>query len=285
MSDCKYRLTGIDIMRDLDGYFYFPKDPEIARIGGKATLRPYDAGDEKIRYDRDILTKFRAATMGRQPHYKGDVQGFIIHAHCWVLLNRVLEAMPEPTEIKLKRLVLSSRKYWRNQKLHGLEDYRIEWYMPDQALEPPYENCCDIYQNPLVIPALQEVITREKTRAAKDQMGSGINKFPMEINILISEWVCPVDCILKDVENMRNMLLTFQWQLPTWFWRRRLQLKEDIFFELELLRKSGCPVNWEILKLDLLGLHLDEGWYSGSGLPNRERIINNILAIKDLGVS
>lgn len=286
VSDSKYRLTGINLMHRLDGFFYFPNDPEIARIGGKADLGAYHAGDEKTRYDRDVFTGFRAASMGRQPpHHKGNVHGFIIHAHCWALLNRVLGATLIPTEIKLKKLVLSSRKYWRNQKLQKLDDWQLERCKADQALEPPYEHGCDIYQNPLVIPALQKIITCEKARAAKDRIRPGLSRLPMEIDILISEWVCPVNCTLKETRDMRSMLLAFQWKLPDGFWRRRLNINEDLFFELNILRKSGSPVNWQILKLDLMGLHLDEEWYSRSGLPNRGRIIRNILAIKDLGVS
>ncbi|KAJ5809933.1 uncharacterized protein N7503_002151 [Penicillium pulvis] len=286
VSDYKYDLTGIHLMHRSDSSLYFPKDPDIARIGVKVKLGADHSRDKKTSLDSDIFTEFWAASMGRQPpHYKGNVHGFIVHAHCWALLNRVLGATPRPTEIRLKKLILSSRKYWRNQKLHGLEDYNFHQSIANQARAPQYEHGCDIYQNPLVIPALQEVITREKTRAAKDRIRPGLSKFPMEINILISEWVCPVDCTLEDITDMRNMLLAFQWRLPDWFWRRRLNINENLIFELDILRKSGSPVDWQILKLGLMGLHLDPKWYSRSGLPNRERIIRNILAIKDLGVS
>lgn len=260
--------------------FRFPTDPEIASIG-----RSYDS-DEKIRENSDIFTRFWAANMEKQPsRYQGELHGFIIHAHCWVLLSRITGATPIPTEINLKHLVLSSRKYWRNQKLRGLVSGRIRWFSPDQVLQVPNQYGCDFYQNPLMIPALQEVITREKSRAGNMQSRPGLTGFPLEINTMISEWVCPIDYILKDVKNMRNMVLAFQWKLPDWFWRRRLMLNEDSLFELDILQKSGSPVDWQILRLDLMDLLLDQEWYSRSGLPNRKRIIKNILTIKELGVS
>jgi hypothetical protein len=58
----------------------------------------------------------------------------------------------------------------------------------------------------------------------------------MELTVLISEYVCPEDYTLDDVEDMRNMLLAFQWNLPDWFWRR--WFREDLFFELNILMKS-----------------------------------------------
>jgi len=258
----------------------FPNNPEIASIGGIAGL---DSCYGK--YDSDIFTRFWVANMERQPsHYKGGLHGFLIHAHCWVLLTKTIGATPIPTEIQVRKLVLSSRKHWRDHKLHGLVDMRT-LCMLNKEVSLLYTYGCDIYENPPFIPALQEVITREKNRAWNAQIRPGLNKFPMEINIMISEWVCPVDYILKDIGDMRNLLLAFQWKLPDWFWKRRLKAKEYLFFELDVLRKSGSPVNWQILKLDLMSLYSDQGWYSRSGLANRERIFKNILAIKDLGLS
>lgn len=81
------------------------------------------------------------------------------------------------------------------------------------------------------------------------------SKLPIELAVLISEWACPADYTLDDVENTRNMLFAFQWNLPDCFCRRRL--KEDLFFKLDILKKTSSPVNWQILRLDLMGLVSD----------------------------
>ncbi|KAJ5832040.1 hypothetical protein N7474_000351 [Penicillium riverlandense] len=269
-SDTKYRLTGINVVpRHLNVHYNFPKDPTIARIGGR----------ENARYDDQDFTRFLAAKIGRQPRqYKGELLGYIIHAHCWVLFGRVLGALP--TKTKLAKFIQSSRKHWRKEKLHGLEDYNIRWVKPNQALSE-LEYGCDIYQNPLVIPALQEVITRANPSHTIYPL---FNKLPIELAVLICEWICPADYTSNDVENLRNLLFAFQWEMPDGFWRR--WLKEDLFFELDTLRKSNSPVNWQVLGLDLMALVSDRTWYTTNGLANRERILRNIIAIKrGLGMS
>ncbi|KAJ6017492.1 hypothetical protein N7451_000871 [Penicillium sp. IBT 35674x] len=272
-SDHKYSLTGIDMMQGSSCYpCRFPKGPEIASIG-----RSYES-DEMIRQNSDIFTRFWAAKTGRQPsRYHGELLGFIIHAHCWILLSRITGAPPIPTEFCLHE---------NTGEIKSCVDLsRINRFRPDQVLEVPNTYGCDFYQNPLVIPALQKVITREKSRAGNTQSRPGLNIFPMEIKIMISEWVCPIDYILNDIENIQNVVIAFQWKSPDWFWRGRLKLKEGLLFELDILRNSGSPVDWQTLRLDLMDLLLDQEWYSRCGLPNRERIIKHILAIKDLGVS
>ena len=151
--------------------------------------------------------------------------------------------------------------------------------MPNQAMEElDFE--CDIYQNPVVIPALQEVITHAIERPFTTRVY--FNELPTEVTFLISEWVCPIEYTSDDVRNMRNMLLAFGWDLPDWFWLRRLS--EDFFFELDILRKSSSPppsrMNLQILQLDVMRLTFDRTWYPHCGLANRQRIHRNIVAIK-----
>lgn len=76
-----------------DDLYNFPNDPNIARFGGRTNAR----------YDPQIFTECAAATAGRQPpDHKGKRLGFIIHAHCWVLISRAIKV--SPTEIKLENL-------------------------------------------------------------------------------------------------------------------------------------------------------------------------------------
>ncbi|KAJ5522139.1 hypothetical protein N7527_006254 [Penicillium freii] len=271
-SDTKYHLTGIDLVQHhacRTGPCQLPKDPTGAGIDGRA----------RTRNKKGIFEKFYPAKMGRQPsQYKGKRLGFIVHAHCWVLFGRALGVMP--TEIKLSKFIRSFRNHWRREKLDGLEDPDIDSIKPNQALSS-LQFSCDIYQNPLVIPALQEAIRRA---TIGHSISSRFSKLPVEITILISELICPADYALDDVENMRSMLVAFQWNLPDWFWQRRL--REDLFFELDVLRKSSSPVNWQMLQLDLMALVSDHTWYATSGLANRERILRNVVAVgRDLGLS
>ncbi|KAJ5595355.1 uncharacterized protein N7459_001563 [Penicillium hispanicum] len=263
-SNTRYRLTGINIIvpKACDPY-HFPDNPALARIGGK----------KNAPYDERKFTPFYAAQFNKRPaQYRGKLLGFIVHANCWVLFGRVLE--PGPTGIKLAKFIRASRRYWRDNKLDGMYDYNINWAEPRQPL-PELDYECDIFQNPLV-PAVQKAIDHAKNE--NHRLYPYFDRVPMEIAIMISEWVCPIKYTEDDIRNMRNTLLAFHWKLPDLFWRARLD--EDLFSELGMLDDATAPLNLQSLRLDLMSLVLDPTWYNSSGLANRKRVLGIMVGIK-----
>lgn len=231
----------------------------MARIGGKPNAR----------YDNSLFTPFYAANIGRQPsQLLGKKIGYIVHAHCWLLFGRVLGKTL--TRCNFTKLIRTSKKYWHKHELLELQDYNIRYVEPTQIL-PNFELGCDIYQNPLVIPAVQKAIDVAKIKDERPKYSfKGIN-FPFEVSLLIAEWVCPINHTGKDIKNIKNMLLAFQWKLPDFFWRVRLN--EDLFIELGELTEAKSPVDWQVLRLGLMSLVSDRKWYFSSGLGNRERVL------------
>ncbi|KAJ5123591.1 hypothetical protein N7448_009688 [Penicillium atrosanguineum] len=214
------------IQEDPNGPLYIPSDPVMARIGGKTnerlcrTTNEMLCGKTNVRYDNIFFTSFYAADIGRQPlQFQGKKIGYIVHAHCWVLFERVLGT--KLTQRNLTKLIPTSRKYWHKNKLWQLADYNLHLVEPTQFL-PILELGYDIYQNPLAIPAVQKAFEVAKVEAERPNFCSRKISFPLEISLLISEWVCPVNHTGHDIKNIKNMLLTFQWKLPEFFWRVRL---------------------------------------------------------------
>ena len=121
----------------------------MARIGGRKGADPRKVGGRRInRYDNEDFTEYYGASIGRQPsQYKGKLVGYIIHASCWVLVNRV-EGL-KLKEGKLAKLVKVCRKHWRENAMWRLYDNNVRCVQPRQDLLQ-YEYGCDIYQNPLV---------------------------------------------------------------------------------------------------------------------------------------
>lgn len=77
-----------------------------------------------------------------------------------------------------------------------------------------------VSQGPLIVPAIQQAMTSTKTDYYHPTSGLGI--LPLELKVLISEFICPItDFTMSEVQNLRNMLLGFGWELPKWFWRVR----------------------------------------------------------------
>jgi hypothetical protein len=61
----------------------------------------------------------------------------------------------------------------------------------------------------------------------------------------------------SSVKNLTNTIAAFHWALPDSFWRQRVD--EEIFFELEDIRKSQTRINLQFVRLDLTLLSLKEG--------------------------
>lgn len=267
-----------------------PKDPNMARIGGRTC---------KLQYD-DRFIHFYAAAITKQPsHLRGENIGYAVHAHCWALLNHIISTAL--VEKNMEKFVRAARKYWRNHESWGrdkddelseIEDDDSEsWGSDDWSLRswklrfgkyhPGFRYGCDIYKNPLIVPKVQEAIEKAIDRASKTEAKSTqlrCSPVPLEVAIMIAERTCPIDYTPADVMDTRNMLAVWQWKLPDGFWKRRL--KEEIFIELNSLREANHPIDWQTLWLDLMGLVSDREWYVPSGLPNRERVLGFMTGIK-----
>lgn len=185
-------------------------------------------------------------------------------------------------EKKIEKCVRAARKYWRDHKAWGSYDYRLtSWKIGPRGAHPGFMYGCDIYKNPLVVLEVQKAIQKAIDSATKTKekcMQSRCSPVPLEVAIMIAEWTCPVDYTPADVKNTRNMLSAWQWTLPSCFWKSRL--KEDIFIELKSLGESNYEIDWQALRLNLMALISDREWYFYSGLPNCERVLGFMTAIK-----
>ncbi|KAJ5396316.1 uncharacterized protein N7487_010619 [Penicillium crustosum] len=253
----------------------------MARIGGRRGPDNQTVGRRRInQYDNLSFTEFYAANIGRQPsQYKGKLLGYLVHAHCWVLFGRV-EGL-KLKEAKLAKLVQVCRKYWRNNKLWQLADYDVRFIEPRQVLSE-FEHDFAIYQNPLVVSEVQKAMNCagiEGLRESRSRhLPSHFRSIPLEVAVLIAEWVCPIKYTLDDIKNTGNMLLVFEWKLPDWFWRGRLD--ERLFIELDKLKKARSPVSWQ-LRLNLMCLIVDRARFSSNGLASRERVLGVILDLEE----
>ncbi|KAJ5211011.1 hypothetical protein N7491_010827 [Penicillium cf. griseofulvum] len=236
-------------IQDHQGPYYAVNDPTKARITGNNNPGKHT----------QMFTQFYAADIERQPRrLKGKTIGFVVHAHCWTLFDRVEGLGFNNTN--LAKLVRICRNYWR----------KSEWW----GISVTYP--LSVSQSPLIVPAIQQAMESAKTDY--DHPTSGLDILPLELRVLISEFICPItDYTMSDVQNLRNMLLGFGWELPKWFWRVRLD--ERLFFELGIYSEDPSA-DWK-LRLELMSLVADRSRLGSSGLANRERIIGIMLALKD----
>ncbi|CAI7584807.1 unnamed protein product [Penicillium glandicola] len=269
----KFFLSGITVIGENRTESYLipiPKNPSMARIGGRT---------HNLQYDDDTFIQFYAASITKQLNrFKGEHMGFVVHAHCWALLNHII-----PTKVvqkKMDKFVRVARKYWRDNESWGSNDYFLRhWKGQPRIAYPGFEYGCDIYMNPLIIPEVQKAIENAK-KAKKKRVQHCYSNIPLEVAIMIAEWTCPIDYTPADAKNTRNMLSACQWELPGSFWKRRLN--EDIFLELNSLREAEYSIDWQALRLDLMALLSDREWYLSSGLANRERVLGFMTAIKSI---
>lgn len=231
-----------------------PKDVDIARIGGK----------DSETYDELLFTQFNIAFVDReQPQeFHGKTTGHTIHAHCWVLLDRMLNIMSSKT--KLQAFVRAAQRYWKTHPtlipgtIHG---YVKGLWFPGSELA----------LGPLILPEIQRAITFaiEYANDIKSDPYFHFTNLPMDIRILIVELLCPMKYRGRDVQNTRNMLWAFEWIIPTSFWVARVD--EKLLFELDSVDKTDS-VTWQCLCLELMPFLCDRGLYNSSGLENRRRV-------------
>ena len=253
-----YRLKGINMMTaDCPRLFHAPNDVDIARVSEK---------QENPEYDPRLFTCFYVAFIKRQTiEMRGQNIGFVVHAHCWVFLNRVLGKTNPNTFIR------AARKYWLRHdgeyRFMGEGDLTFDdfWGRPE------------VYRSPLIVPEIQDAVKRNTHRKAESARPPLLD-IPLEIMILIVDWTLPVDYTTSAVRETQRMLLAFRWILPDTFWKNK-NLECVVLTELEPL-KDATGVNWQSLILELMGILSDRTWYQSSGLANRARVLGIIDAIK-----
>lgn len=213
-----------------------PKNPSMARIGGRTRNLQYD----------DTFIPFYPASVRRQlGRFRGKIIGFVVHAHCWALLNHIISTTL--VESKMDKFVRASRKYWHDHEAWGGLDYMLmEWKLRLGSRHPGFYYGCDIYKNPFVVPEVQKAIDSAR-KTKKERVKSRCSDVPLEVAIMIAEWTCPIHYTPADVKNTRNLLSAWQWTLPDGFWKSRL--KEEIFVELNPLRESDYSIDWQALGL------------------------------------
>lgn len=250
----RFHLRGICIAdwrcSELVDFAVVPKDSSKARIGPRSVGIPVLPGPPRHdpAFARFRLRGIRDARPEQQP---SPGTGYLIHAHCWILLGR---EVCEPMQTKLECLDLN--KLVQTARSLRAADKDSWTFRADRSPA-----------NPLVIPRIRTIVALAEravklTRRAKSSAVQSIqethpthpmNGVPMDIALLIAEDICRPDCNSWEATNLRNLLSVFEWALPESFWRRRVN--ENVFFELKELRKSNTPVNWQLLRLELMQIH------------------------------
>jgi len=160
------------------------------------------------------------------------------------------------------------------------DEEEIQGFEVSQALKDPYIYGSNIYHSPLIVSEIQNAI-----KLSKDIKANSTSDFiglPLELRIMITELVCPVDSQESDVQNTFNMLLAFGWILPKSFWELRSRVNERWRYRLRiderrLLLELNSPnissATWQSICLVLMPLLRDQEKFVSSGLANRERVM------------
>lgn len=182
-----------------------PHNPQKARIGdAKKNPNP-------------LFAHFHMANMLQQDRNreKGRQVGYTVHAHCWVLVDRVIGH--ELMERSLGVFVKAVEKIWkRNSHIWGLsqfdDDYDDDSFYTFPAIQERFGRThsirkVDLWLNPVNVPEIHRLIERAIRNGPKDdsstllfspslqqqnQSESSFIQIPLEIAVLI------VDTIYED---------------------------------------------------------------------------------------
>ncbi|KAK2755790.1 hypothetical protein FQN54_005940 [Arachnomyces sp. PD_36] len=286
-------VAGIAQHRIAHSFGPVPRDPQKARIGHG--LEMFDHLGE---VDQFLLADmFLPELSDRQ-----GLLGYLVHAHCWVLVDRVIGLKLVERELRL--FVEAIRQFWKEKHdLWGLLRININY---EDAFYPAYnrlrktrqiaassgrrnlKRCVDTSKNPVIVPELQTLINRAVSGHSTNDyvplrsQHAAVFDVPLEIAMMI------VGILYKyiyysqaSINDLRNMLTAFQWKLPDSYWQSRC--KKDLIFEVDdLIRSNDQAVDWQFLCLGIEELLLKKGWYDYGGLKNRGRTLHLLQGIKNI---
>ena len=265
-----------------------PRDPQRARIGNA------------LKNPSKHFAQYQRVDMSHpERNDKNQQIGYLIHAHCWVLLDHVIGH--ELIERNLRIFLNAITKFWKEN--HALwnpllldDDYDGTFYPIHQRLrETPQttENnyikmeCVDTLQNPVIVPEIRALINQtvracfeNDDRSARPRQTVAFD-VPLEIAMMIVNVI--YDNIYYNqasIYDLRNMLTAFQWRLPNSYWQSRC--KKYLIFEFDELIRNNQTVDWQFLCLRTEELFLKDGWYDGGGLKNRGRILQLLQGLKKI---
>lgn len=249
-----------------------PRDPRKARIGNARWQNPV----------RAACTRFRPVDMLNPDKNKTAEQiGYTIHAHCWILVNRVIGIGLVETNLKI--FVKAVERFWmENLELWNLDPFDDESIpVPDRPVRAASsDEPSATWGNPAIVPEIQGIIEQATrilhTHCHSQRMWSSVvSQVPLEIAIQIADMAK-----LASITDMRNMLAAFEWRLPDSYWQSCCQM--DLIFEYDDLRKTNNPVDWQFLGLATGELLEDPKWYNKSGLRTRRRTFQLLGQIKSV---
>jgi hypothetical protein len=233
--------------------------------------------------------------------------GYLVHAHCWVLLGHVIEGGIVRIELNLDAFVQAACHFWKKDSRVicdyedrivneissdsdelSLESVELSFdsveLPPDPDEIPPESYSTSPFSrkreerffrkmrardlNPLFVPKLEEAMQRNRIRG-KVHLHVGFGSFPLDLAILIIDAVIPAKYTAIDVQNARNLLEAFRWTLPDGYWQKRCD--SSLLFELKNLKKTKSQMDWQALGLDVMSLLIEDK--TTSGLMNRERVL------------
>lgn len=268
---------------------YHPRDRDTAFI---------QRGDSKSPYNSLQYTQFYPAPASKDyphPHHADKNAGHLFHAHCWKFFIFLLGE--QVTDETIGNVVQAAKQYWKPGIPRferspyrpwdiGDDDVRFWAHQEDGVEYAKYEKYvygCDIYRSPWVVPEVQESIRTARSHRQNGKQKSSYfdTRIPPEILLMMMEIICPLEYTQENVQDMRNLLSVFSWDIPKSFWERRLKLDIHMLPELDLLEKVDLEsLDWQLLGLSLMDLRSDPFWPS-SGLANRQRVqpfIEEIIA-------
>lgn len=230
--------------------------------------------------------------------------GYIFHAHCWVLVDRVIGHAI--IEMNLKMFVRSIEHFWKENRALWKQDqfdnnyddpfnpFRSHLDKAPQAsgsisADEDLSRQVDTWQNPANIPEIHRLIEQAIQDHPKDNKDghrsrnppqSAACHIPVDIALLIMDTIYNDDNYNHEsIENTQNMLTAFQWKLPDSYWQNRCKM--DLIFEFhDILKSNNHLVDWQLLCLGTEKLLLDYDWYDRSGLKNRGRTLQLLERLK-----
>ncbi|KAL5358326.1 hypothetical protein BJX96DRAFT_163676 [Aspergillus floccosus] len=206
--------------------------------------------------------------------------GYPVHAHCWLLMDRVIGH--DVVKANLRAFIEALHNFWRTRPdIWGIE----------LGHEPDERSCYEGDQYWLKRHRARELPpSNDRTRVTQASYSNTVYQLqrrcpaiganlPMEVvEYMIDMIILSQPRYIGVFDDIRNMLKAFEWKLPETTFKARCPT--DSLYELDDLVEKGVRIDWEEAWYQVERLLFRHQWYCESGLKNRGRNLKVLYGLK-----
>ncbi|KAL4865330.1 hypothetical protein BDV12DRAFT_200272 [Aspergillus spectabilis] len=282
----EYSISGITCGTSAQPWRSVPWDADKARIAGRV-----------LGNDRWNANYYMANLKGHDENREaGRRIGYPVHAHCWLLLDRVIGL--DFVKQNLREFIYTVEAFWSEHWIDWKVKLGTPWSVASKHVVPvavkynkntlfPAARMANQPCSPCKSRDLEDLVSRSifggsPSRAARPALAASYTNIPVDIALNIVDMLYTGRPLCREgVYDTRNLLNALQWKLPDSYWIRKSIEHRSALFEAEGRVAPGSPFDWATFSLGFQALMVRPNWFCKSGVCHRQRVLFILNRMKE----